>query len=127
MKLRTNKNSIRLRLSQSEMNELAEAGCVHESVQLLPGSSGMLKYSLIVADHEKLNISFSANHLRVYIPLKQAEEWISTDLVGIETRLPVSDSEQLFVLLEKDFKCLTDRTYEDETDNFPNPLASITC
>ena len=31
---------------------------------------------------------------------------------------------KLYILIEKDFKCL-DNTIEDQSDNYPNPLAEM--
>ncbi len=127
MKLRTNKNSIRLRLSQSELRRFGEHGYVEEIVQLTPGIDGALKYSLEISEIDDIRVSYMANHIKIKVPAKQAEIWVATDLVGLETKIPISDNEELFVLLEKDFKCLVERPYEDETDNFPNPLAGFKC
>jgi len=123
MKLRTNKNSIRLRLSQPEVDEFKKFGVVHETIAFSPLSNQQLDYSLIQADHETISVSYLNNHLRVYVPLKLATEWCNNNEVGFECHLPIDPTNELFVLVEKDFKCLTPRSHEDETNNFPNPNA----
>ena len=51
--------------------------------------------------------------------MKTAEEWANSDRVSL-----VNKSENgISVLIEKDFQCLHKRPDEDESQNFPNPLA----
>jgi len=51
------------------------------------------------------------------MPDSMTEEWTSTDRIGFE-----NNDGQLYLLIEKDFKCL-DNVAEDQSDNYPNPLA----
>ena len=44
-------------------------------------------------------------------------ELLDTDRIGFENRY-----EELHLLVEKDFTCL-DNVGEDQSDNYPNPLA----
>ena len=44
-------------------------------------------------------------------------EWADTDRVGFENK-----ANNFYLLVEKDFKCL-DNVEEDQSDNYPNPLA----
>jgi len=53
------------------------------------------------------------------MPEAMANEWITTDKVGFEYQ-----DEGLFLLVEKDFKCL-DNVAEDQSDNYPNPLSKL--
>ena len=43
-------------------------------------------------------------------------------MVGLENEMEIAPGKILYLLLEKDFKCL-DNTTEDQSDNYPNPLA----
>lgn len=121
MKLRTNKNAIRFRLNQQELKEFSINGVIQESIRFSPKSTEHLTYSLIQADREDISVSFINNHLRIYIPTAQALKWCSSEDVGFDCHLPIEDDKTLYVLIEKDFKCLTPRDNEDESDNFPNP------
>ncbi|MEZ4932033.1 MAG: hypothetical protein R2788_07940 [Saprospiraceae bacterium] len=49
-----------------------------------------------------------------------ATDWSRSDEVGLEDDMPLGDGNALHILVEKDFKCLTERS-EDESDLFPNP------
>lgn len=121
MKLRTNKNSIRLRLSQSELDDFKNLGVVHEVVSFSPIAANQLQYSLIQADHEAISVSYLNNHIRVYVPLELAKNWCESTEVGFDCHIPIDAQNTLYLLVEKDFKCLQPRPYEDESDNFPNP------
>lgn len=123
MKLRTNKNSLRIRLSQAELEEFRSSGFVHEKITFSKHGNQYLEYSLIQADHESISVSYMNNHIRIYIPLQQAKQWCESNETGFQCHIPLDDKESLFVLVEKDFQCLQPRPYEDESDNFPNPNA----
>lgn len=73
MKLRTNKNSIRLRLSQTELEKFRENGFLHEYVQIGIAPESKFSYSLISADHTYLSVSLLNQHLRVFVPLEIAK------------------------------------------------------
>lgn len=125
MKLRTNKNSIRLRLSQTELEKFRENGFLHEYVQIGIAPESKFSYSLISADHTQLSVSLLNQHLRVFVPLEIAKNWTDGDDVGFESKIKLDDQQELYVLVEKDFQCITPRAYEDESDNFPNPNAAL--
>ena len=52
------------------------------------------------------------------MPQVMVKEWADTERVGFENKTPA-----FFLLVEKDFKCL-DNVAEDQSDNYPNPLAN---
>lgn len=122
MKLRLNHNSIRLRLSMNDVETLSATGMVEMKVPLGVGESSSFKYSIISSGAEEICTNLLNNHLRVHVPEHLLRDWVDTELVGIDTRIKVSEREEIYVLLEKDFQCLTPRPNEDETHNFPNPL-----
>jgi len=121
MKLRIRRNSLRLRLQQSEVRTLAERGAVLDetcfgtatlrcSIERDPATSTMR------ADLEP-------NFVRIRVPEAQALRWTSTDEVGMlaEQATPAGP---LVILVEKDFQCLQPRDpvlREDDSDAYPNP------
>ena len=121
MKLRIKGNSIRMRLTQPEMEQLGEIGRVEENVNF--GTTGFqkLNYAIVVADIEELSIVYDLNGIEVQVPNEQANKWINTTLVGLENFIPIGNNKKLRILVEKDFKCLQPRPHEDETNHFPNP------
>lgn len=124
MKLRTNKNSIRLRLSQKEVADFQQFGYVEECVNFSDLNSDCLRYSLIQADHEQVSVTYINNHIRIYVPLAIASKWFADDQIGFDARIQLKGEAYLFVLVEKDYQCLVERPNEDESNNFPNPNAA---
>lgn len=117
MKLRIFGNSIRLRLSQSELENLRLHGVVEDAVSF---GNAALTYKLKTAEVPEPTAAFEQNLIAVYLPEPLARQWATTDEVSIRAEQPLPEGEKLKILIEKDFKCLTPRD-EDESDNFPNP------
>ena len=120
MKLRiNNNNSIRLRLSQSDISRLNEAGCVSVTLQV---GSGRFTYQLKRADISAIDADLTDNRLAVTIPDTLARRWADSEEVGFDATLASGDT-PLYILIEKDFQCLMPRK-EDESDLYINPKAT---
>ncbi len=115
MKLRFHSNSLRLRLSQSDVARLAGGDSVEEAVTFAPGQT--LIYSIESGAGDEIAASFENGRIRVTLPSAPARRWIESDEAGIEGL-----SGSLRVLVEKDFQCIHPESEED-ADSFPNPLA----
>ncbi|WP_162912073.1 DUF7009 family protein [Pontibacter actiniarum] len=116
-------NSIRLRLMQQEVEQFKNKGKVVTTSQLGPSLAQAISYSLLKDEEsEVVSASFIANNIKVLVPRELAKKWTDTDQVGIEGQMLLSEGEYLYILIEKDFKCLQERPNEDESDAFPNPL-----
>lgn len=127
MKLRIRGNSIRLRLTKSEVEHLGETGNVEDAVAFGAATPG-LRYELsTAADHDMMRAKFEENCLSISIPPSEAKSWIGSEQIGIEAMQPIGDNEFLRILVEKDFACLTERADEDDTDAFPNPFVHGKC
>jgi Family of unknown function (DUF7009) len=126
MKLRIKGNTIRLRLSQGDLEQFEREGAVSESTTFDPEGRQQLIYALEVgAEGEVPVASFSKNTITIKVPDSLASVWIQTNQVGFTNNV---DPERTvagkpYILVEKDFQCLHKRPHEDESDNFPNPLA----
>ena len=122
MKLRIKGDSIRLRLTQGEVSIFRDSGKVKDTLNF--GGGGFLDYVLeSCPDCSLPEADFSENTLTVRVPEHQAMKWTDTDLVGFNNESPANRGSIPFILIEKDFQCLHDRPREDESDNFPNPMA----
>lgn len=119
MKLRIKGNSIRLRLAKSEVETLAATGIIQEQTNL--GSSFFI-YQLKKEHISELKADLQNNTLTVYIPYQFVNEWTNNNTVGIDNKSPDNRMPALYILVEKDFKCI-DNTEEDQSDNFDNPKA----
>ena len=115
MKLRFHANTLRLRLSQSDVARLAESGRVEESITFAPGQ--VLRYALESGSGTGITVAFEGNRICVRLPGSTARKWIESEQTGIEC-----GSETLRVMVEKDFQC-AHPAGEPDPDAFPNPLS----
>lgn len=116
MKLRTTNNSIRIRIRKSELVQLRQVGRVEEYINF--GNEVVFSFALVIDQEvEDLKGSLAANKLIIRIPNATAIKWIDSNEVGIQSQSKVSETEELHILVEKDFPCL-DRPNEDKSDTF---------
>jgi hypothetical protein len=121
MKLRIRGNSIRLRLTQSEVSQLAEDGRVENLISF--GNSELRYVIARIGDGQRLGADFRDNEITISVPAATVSEWANSERVGIEAAQTIDESE-LQILIEKDFACLKPRDGEDDGDTFANPLAA---
>lgn len=121
MKIRIKGNSVRVRLTRSEVDRFGSAGFIEEQTSF---GATSLTYELVQNEQNALSASFENNKITMKMPVQWAEEWLATERVGYESNMPLPNGESLYLLLEKDFVCL-DNTTEDQSDNYPNPLAEF--
>lgn len=127
MKLRVRNNSIRLRLTQKEVAAFKENGRVEEAIEFGANAENKLVYALESADAEALSAQFANNRITIFVPQKQAAEWVSNDQTGIENTQNIGAEKTLKILIEKDFACATRRDGEDDSDAFPHPQPNENC
>jgi len=128
MKLRINGNSLRLRLTQSEVAEFAETGKVADRIEFGGELNRFLSYAVIAeSGAEKVSAKFEDGGISVIIPQTIADEWSQTEQTGIRGEQLLPSGKTLRILIEKDFACLTPRPEEDESDNFPHPKSEKNC
>jgi hypothetical protein len=121
MKLRIKGDSLRIRVTQGELESLANEGRVEESIHFGPGRA--LAYRLAIdPTASELTAQFDRDVIEVRVPEKSAREWSRTNLVTLENTQS-RDGVALKIFVEKDFACLQPREGEDESDHFPNPSA----
>ncbi len=121
MKLRIRGNSIRLRLTKTEVANLAEQIAVEETTDF--GNGQILVYA--VMPDEKVDLvtaSFQNGRIEILIPSPIAKTWAESEEVGISTEQDV-----LKIMIEKDFNCLTPRNADEDADTFPHPKSDATC
>ena len=113
MKIRIKGNSVRFRLTQSEVKQLCEQGQVEERTDFGDTTFGyMVKMD---AEKEAMQAAFDSQNITLFLPKVLGQDWYENDRVGFEHY-----QNDLYLLLEKDFTCL-DNTIEDQFDNYPNP------
>ncbi len=117
MKLRIKGNTIRFRLTQSEIDEIAKDS-VEDRTEFPIGNA--LTYK--IQKGHSFNTDFLDGVVLITVPSEVINDWATTDKVSIDYSSELKDGKQLEISLEKDFKCLTERPKEDESDMYPNPL-----
>ena len=124
MKLRLKNNSVRLRLTQSEVARFSETGQIQEVIDFGGEPHKQFIYALERrAEIEEIQSHIANNHITIFVPEQIADEWTKTRKVGIENVQAIGDGKTLRLLIEKDFACLEPRQDEDEQDAFPHPSA----
>lgn len=113
MKLRIKSNSVRYRLTRSDVRQLEENGLLKDSTDF---GNGVLRYAIQKYSGENLLASFSDGEVALQMPSAMIEALADTDRVGFENM-----QGKLHLLVEKDFSCL-ENVSEDQSDNYPNPL-----
>ena len=118
MKIRIKGNSIRYRLTKSEVNQLAVTGYLEEQT-IFP--SNRFVYALEVNEGDNpLFARLGHNKITMHIPSSFCKDWAQNDIVGLSANMPFFEDNSLYLLVEKDFVCV-DETIEDQRDNFENP------
>lgn len=120
MKIRINGPSIRLRLSQSEVDQICHSGKV---ITECPVGDNKWTYSLEIDATDRMYAKIRNANITVYVPEKLVEGWSTDQRVGFDD----TTSDGLYLLVEKDFQCLKPRPHEDESDLYINPLAGEGC
>lgn len=123
MKLRLRENSIRLRLLQSEVNQLLEMGNVSETIIFGVKPTEKLTYSLrISGETNEIFGQILNNHIEIFLPILEAENWMhDKNIVGLYSTQDIGDLMKLDISIEKDFACPTRPEDLDNADAFANP------
>lgn len=127
MKLRVKNNSVRLRLTQTEVARFAESGQVEEAIEFGIGEAQNFIYALEVMAGDGVSAKFENNRITVFVPRATADEWTNTGKVGIEAEQAIGDGKILRLLIEKDFACVEPRAGDEDADAFSHPLEEKSC
>ena len=126
MKLRIKGNSLRLRISPSEMERLMRSGRIEETIHFGSEEGARLTYGL---EHNAragaITVRYRPQEVTVVVPSQDVGRWADGPDVGLYGE-SVSTHGRLEVAVEKDFACL-DKSDEDNTDTFPNPQQGMAC
>jgi hypothetical protein len=126
MKIRIRGDSLRLRLSQSDVRALDRDGDVLDELHFPAGAS--LRCVLRVdAQIEELGASFDQHTITVAISPAWARRLVEGDEVGVQCERALDGGRRLALLIEKDFRCLVPRPGEDDGDGFDRSDGSETC
>lgn len=122
MKLRIRDNSVRLRLTRGEVDQLRDDG----RVSACTGFPGGREFRYTVESSpasDKPGAFLSAGVITVRLPETAVLDWANSEQVSIKGE-QILDDDKLAILVEKDFACLAPREGEDESDMYPHPAAT---
>ena len=120
MKIRIKGNSIRFRLTKTEVDNFGSVGVLNEKTEF--GNNEFIYSLQSTISVNEMSAKLEGNKITMFIPEAIKEEWVKTNIVGFDHKMPIGNGKDLFLLVEKDFVCL-DNTFEDQSDNYPNPNA----
>jgi len=127
MKLRIKGNSLRLRVTPSEVTHLLRDGAIREHVQFTRDPRDRFTYAVISSlSGATTTVAYQMGNITVSVPEAQLKNWASSDVVGVYADVTVGDDRVLSVNIEKDFACLDLSDAENE-DTFPNPILNGAC
>lgn len=127
MKLRIRGNSLRYRITRSELAKLMASGRIEETVHFSCNEQYRFTYAL---EHD-LDVGLPTvrcqlSEVVVVLPEEQARSWAEGDVVGIYHAVNLGVRGLLELIVEKDFACLDGNDAENR-DTFPNPNAGAIC
>jgi hypothetical protein len=126
MKLRIKGNSLRLRVSPSEMEQLLQSGRVEETIYFGAEEHARLTYALEhSAQAETMTVRYGLQEVTVLVSSREARNWAEGEGVGL---YGATDSVigPLELAIEKDFACM-DKIEAENADTFPNPKQGVVC
>jgi hypothetical protein len=127
MKLRIKGNSLRLRVSRSELARLLDGDRIEETIRFTAAPEATLTYALASAmQSAPVSVEYGFKTVTVVLANNRARTWGSEGEVGVYGEIDNGEGGVLEVIVEKDFACL-DRSDEDNADTFANPYAGTTC
>lgn len=119
MKLRIRDNSLRLRITQTELDQFEKDKEVKSTIHFPHGV--ILEYILLWNDDDSYGIRHDGLSIVAWVAHSAGRKWLAPTEVTIEHSIELENGDSLRLLIEKDFQCLSERKDEDESDMFPNP------
>ena len=128
MKLRIKGNSMRLRVSRSELARLLNGERIEDTIHFSAAATDShLTYGLqFIAQTAPISVEWEPQSATVLLSEEQMTCWAMETQVGIYATVDLGLNGLLDVLVEKDFACL-DRSDEENSDTFANPESETSC
>lgn len=123
MKIRIKGNSLRLRLSQTDVSQFRQRGFIQDTIVFGIETHQKLTYRLATHEGSTIEVSYDQEMITVFVPISIGNEWAQSKQVGFSTTLVIDEENVLSILVEKDFQCMQPRPGEDESDLYAHPKA----
>ncbi len=129
MKLRCKPSSIRLRLNQKEVAQLAQGGELVERIEFPGPEPSVFLYRVqCVGEAGSSSVQFRNGELTITVLREQVFAWANReDEVGLYYNHEVEGGKSLRVMIEKDLQCTEGPAGEIDPAGYPNPLAKVGC
>lgn len=111
MKLRIENDTLRLRLTEAEVQEFASSGRVAAAVHFGPAPDQHFSYALERGSEtpqtlaEPVQVHYAPGALTVLVPFTVARDWTETSQNGFSHDVPLAQNQRLRILVEKDLDC----------------------
>ena len=127
MKLRIKGNSLRLRVSRSELERFLTGERIEETIHFSSEPGAKLTYALQSASNGTMTeVRYSSQEITVLLSEGHIQEWSGANQAGVYSSVDIGPEGLLNLIVEKDFACL-DRSDEENQDTFANPHANENC
>ena len=127
MKLRIYRNSLRLRITQPDMERLIDSGRIEGMIYFAADDKARLVYAL---RHEATlpnpALIYDSSTVEVALPTHITRDWAETQQIGIYFTVDLGVRGVLSLMVEKDFACL-DPGGDEIEGAFPNPNIGAAC
>ena len=117
MKIRIRNNSVRFRLTKSEVSKLASTGSIQSTTEL--AEKNFIYGVNSKTNIEMMSIAFEANRIVLTVPYNFLADWPFNDTIGLYGEQLNNNGSATILTLEKDFVCL-DVTVENQSDTYEN-------
>ncbi len=119
MKIRIKGNSLRYRLTKTEVETFCRTGYFEDTTDF---GNTTFTYALQAKKGiDTLEAQFQADTITLFLEKSKSKSWFESNQIGFSHTVKKIDGSKLSLLLEKDFVCM-DETVEDQSDNYPNPM-----
>lgn len=122
MKLRLRGDTMRLRLTRSEIESVGQGSPVCECTHFPDGTQLSYRLRLGERNFASLTAADGGQEICVEIDAISAARWANSDEIGFSGDTPFTVG-PLAILIEKDFTCITPRQGDEALDTYPNPNA----
>src|SRR5271155_5926405 len=107
MKLRIKGNSLRLRVSRSELARFQAEGRIEETIHFSAAPEATLTYALESSFRPSpVTVRYGTREVTVILSKDRTRIWSDQSEVGVYTTVDIGPAGSLEVAVEKDFACL---------------------
>jgi hypothetical protein len=100
MKLWIRGNSLRFRVSKTELAQIAETGKAEDTIPF--SSEQSLRYAIEVRPTAAITALFSGTEIVVSLPKPRLDLWLRPNEISVEGSQPIGRGKVLQIVLEKD-------------------------